>query len=198
METEGLEFRRLLAEVQSGDTEALGKLVEQYESELRIVARHRLGPALRPFLDSMDLVQSVNKSLMLGLRQQRFDLRNKEDLMRLVSTILRRKVSRHWRKHRRQQRASRLGPSPELLLDFVCSISSTELDPATLAAERDQLQSILQQLDGLDLDLIRLRLDGHSTADAARLMGIDADVTRVRLSRLRKRLQSSPLLEDLV
>ena len=40
------------------------ELVAAYEPEVRLVARVRLGTALRPYLDSVDLVQSVHRSVL--------------------------------------------------------------------------------------------------------------------------------------
>ena len=60
-------FGPLLERTRQGDKEALAEIARTYESEVRIMARVRLGPALRPYLDSMDLVQSVHRSLLIGL-----------------------------------------------------------------------------------------------------------------------------------
>ena len=54
------EFSHLLALARGGDSDALARIAEKYEEKLRIVARVHLGPALRPYLDSQDLVQSVH------------------------------------------------------------------------------------------------------------------------------------------
>jgi RNA polymerase sigma-70 factor (ECF subfamily) len=43
---------------------------------------------------------------------------------------------------------------------------------------------------------VELRLQGYSTADAARELGLDADVLRVRLSRLRQRLRAGGVLTE--
>ena len=66
--------------------------MRQYEPEVRIVARVLLGPALRPHLDSIDLVQSVHRSLLVGLRQNKLEIGGLEQLIGLVLTMLRRKV----------------------------------------------------------------------------------------------------------
>jgi RNA polymerase sigma-70 factor (ECF subfamily) len=61
-------FADLLARARRQDPAALAELVQRYESRVRMVARVLLGPALRPYLDSLDLVQSVHRSLMLGIQ----------------------------------------------------------------------------------------------------------------------------------
>src|SRR5262245_57385672 len=98
------EFEDLLVRARGGDREALAQLATKYEPKVRLVARVLLGPALRTHLDSLDLVQSVHKSLLIGLRQNRFDLATPENLMALALTLVRRKVARQWRRIRRQQR----------------------------------------------------------------------------------------------
>ena len=64
------EFLALLAKVRAGDQAALAQLARQYEPELRVVARVLVGPLLRPYLDSLDLVQSVHRSLLIGVRNR--------------------------------------------------------------------------------------------------------------------------------
>src|SRR5437870_1176633 len=98
------EFAALLLRARGGDQSALTHLAAQYEPEVRIVARVLLGRSLRPYLDSLDLVQSVHKSLLLGLRNDKFDISSPEKLVALALTIVRRKVARHWRHLQRQQR----------------------------------------------------------------------------------------------
>ena len=55
---------------------------------------------------------------------------------------------------------------------------------------------ILPHLDDKDRRLVELRLQGFSTAEAARQLGEDADVLRVRLSRLRRRLRDNQVLSE--
>ena len=173
------------------------QLVAKYEPEVRVVARVRLGAALRPYLDSVDLVQSVHRSLMIGLRESRFDIATPEKLIALALTIVRRKVARHWRHLRRQQRESHLGLAhSESLPHLLASLSSSDSDPQAIAALRDQTQQLLSNMSETERRLIELRLEGCTTAQAARDLGLDADVLRVRLSRLRRRLRDQGLLSD--
>src|SRR5262245_12741157 len=91
-------FAVLLSRARWGDAEAVSELCRQYEPRLRVVARVLLGPALRPVLDSMDLVQSVHRSLLVGIREDKFTIATLENLIALALTLLRRKVARQWRR----------------------------------------------------------------------------------------------------
>src|ERR1051326_9256484 len=106
------DFAALLARARGGDRAALEQLTTEYEPKLRLVARVLLGPALRPYLDSVDLVQSVHRSLMLGLRDEKFTPEGPENLLALALTLVRGKVARHWRRLQRQQRLSGAGTGP--------------------------------------------------------------------------------------
>ena len=189
-------FADLLAKARRGDAEAMSELVHTYEREVRIVARVLLGPALRPHLDSLDLVQSVHRSLMRGLRQDRFDISTPENLVALALTMVRRKAARKWRHARRQQRISH-GPSPnEELAHMLETLTSHETDPVRGAELNDAIQHLCRSLSEPDRRLMERRLSGHSTAEAARELGADADVLRAHLSRLRQRLRDAGILSE--
>ncbi len=190
------EFAALVARVRLGDEAALAALLQLYEPEVRLAARVLLGRALRCHLDSADLVQSVHHSLMLGLRADKFTLAGPQQLVALALTIARRKVARHWRRLRRQQRLD-----PEVLETRAAAYAPTApaggpADPAELVQYRDTLDHLCGKLDERERRLVELRLEGCSTAEAARRLGEDPDVLRVRLSRLRRRLRESNLLSE--
>ncbi len=182
-------FDMLLEAARAGDAAAMEQLVAQYEPELRIVARARLGVALRPHLDSVDLVQSVHRSLLVGLRANRFDIASPEKLLGLALTIVRRKVARHWRHLKRQQRLSGAEGGSEQLIDTMLSLQSIDPSGNSEVELRDNLQRLMEQLDPVEKQLISLRIEGYSTIDVARKLHLDPDVLRVKLSRLRKRLR---------
>ena len=190
-------FEQLMSRAKQGDELAMAELVKQYEPEVRMVASVRLGEYLRPHLDSVDLVQSVHKSLMLGLRRNQFDISSPEKLIALALTMVRRKVAKKWRKMRRQQRLESSGSSANLP-ELLASLVSPNSDPAALAAQRSEIEDLFSKLSEREQRLIELRLDGYSTVEVARELGLDADVLRVNLSRLRKRLRDTGAMAELL
>lgn len=189
------EFAALLERVRQGDRQAMTDLAHQYEARVRLMARVLLGPALRPYLDSIDLVQSVHRSLLVGLRQNRLDVRSPEHLLALALTMVRRKVARVWRRGQRQQRmSSSIGNSQ--LPEVLAALSSTRDDPAAAARFTDQVRQLYEGLSDTDRQLLELRVQGYSTAEIAEQLGIQPVALRVRLVRLRQRLQASGVLED--
>ena len=189
-------FADRLARARAGDQAALLDLARQYESAVRIAARVHLGPALRPYLDSLDLVQSVHKSILVGLRHDKFDVTSPERLLALALLMVRRKVARRWRHLKRQQRLDGAGADPAALPHLLASLTSTEADPAQAAQRADALEHVCRQLDATERRILELRLQGYSSPEVARDVGEAANVVRVRLSRLRQRLQAEGVLAD--
>jgi RNA polymerase sigma-70 factor (ECF subfamily) len=196
MSEDGSEFAALLTQARQGDKTALAQLAQQYESKVRMVARVLLGPALRPYLDSVDLVQSVHHSLMLGLRLDKFDISSPDQLIALALTLVRRKVARHWRRLQRQKRLSgdsgASGNIPQLLAD----LSSPESDPARAAQLNDTMEQLFRSLDAPDQFMIELRLFGYDTSEIAQKLGIHPIALRVRMTRLRQRLRDNGVLSE--
>ena len=190
------EFDALMARARAGDAEALEQLARQYEPKVRIVARVLLGPALRPYLDSMDLVQSVHRSLLAGLQQEKFDLTAPDKLVALALTMVRRKAADHWRRLRRQHRLSGAADREGGVAEQIIALAGPQADPAREAEYRDAVERLCRHLDDTERRLMELRLGGYRTSEAARELGLDADVLRVRLSRLRRRLKEAGVLAD--
>ena len=193
--TAGDDFQDLLARARAGDASAMGELAARYEREVRLVARIQLSAALRPYVDSVDLTQSVHMTVMAGLRDEKFDISSPEKLVALAVTVARRKIARHWRRLKRQQRLSRGDESVSGVADRAVDPALAPTDPAQIVSIREQLSRVMSALDERDRQLVQLRLEGRSTAEAARELDLDPDVARVRLSRLRKRLREHGLDE---
>ena len=190
------DFRGLLQLAQGGDQQALSRLCEHYEPKIRIVARVLLGPALRPHFDSLDLVQSVHHSLMVGLREEKFDISTPEKLMALATTMVRRKVARKWRHVQRQRRLD-AGPSQSSSIqDVLVSLSSPEEDPAQGAQLRDQIDHLCAHLDETERRILELRSEGFTTEEVAGQLGLSGVALRVRLTRLRQRLRDTGVLDE--
>ena len=90
-------FAELLHRAAQGESTAQELICQKYERQVRIVARVLLGPQLRPHLDTTDVLQSVHRSLLVGLREQKFDISSPDKLVALACTMVRRKVARKWR-----------------------------------------------------------------------------------------------------
>jgi RNA polymerase sigma-70 factor (ECF subfamily) len=191
----GVDFLDLLQQARNGDKEALTQLVQQYEREVRLMARVLLGPALRPYLDSLDLVQSVHRSLLIGLQGGRFEFRSSQDLLALALTMVRRKVARQWRHLQRQKRFDSSGDSQDLP-DVLVSLSSSADDPARAVQFNDQVRELCRHLSEAEHTILQMRLAGYDSGEIGAHLGLSSVALRVRLTRLRQRLREAGVLDD--
>src|SRR5262249_54238145 len=125
------DFTAQLTLARQGDPTALRQIIERYENIIRRAARGKLGPAMRPCLDSMDIVQSVHRSLLLGLRFQKFDIRSPEQLIGLALIMVQRKVARQWLKLKRRPQAA---PNRGEERDALDVVPSRETEPSKQVA----------------------------------------------------------------
>jgi RNA polymerase sigma-70 factor (ECF subfamily) len=176
------DLESLLGRVQAGDDAALAELLQRYEVRLRTAARVLLGPLLRPHLDSLDLVQSVHRVLLPGLRAGQYELTDPEQLVSLAVTVLRRKVADSWRKLQTHQKWA--AQSSEAAL----ATQRPDDDPARLAQFRDSLEKLFAQVNEADRRLLELYLVGWGSADIGAKVGYSDHVVRARLSKLRLKL----------
>jgi RNA polymerase sigma-70 factor (ECF subfamily) len=177
---------QLLDRVRAGDESALTQLLQQYEPRLRTAARVLLGPLLRPSMDSVDLVQSVHRVMLPVLREGKYEVSSSEQLLALAVTIVRRKVARTWRRVQKDSvvREEKSGQR-----------ESTAENPVEVATAKDMLAHLQTMLSDEELQLVELRLAGHTTVEIAKKLGYGAAALRARLSRLRQRLRSTGFLE---
>ena len=185
----------LLSDVRAGDDAALTRVLQQYEPRLRTAARVLLGPWLRPHLDSLDLIQSVHRELLPGLRQGKYELSSHQQLLGLALTIIRRKVARSWRRLQREQALGGVPPGADESAEALLPSRDADDDPLANALVNDAVRHILAALGPEDRRIVERRLQGFSTVDIAQELNCDPHVLRARLSRLRQKLRTEGMDE---
>jgi len=193
-----IDYERLIDRARDGDDDAVNAIVTRYEPEIRRSVRAFLGPLLRPYVDSTDIAQSIYMTLLAGLRESKFDLGSPEKLVALATRMAKLRVADHWRKIKRRDKLLHERVEAGDLSTLVASATEPADDPARIVAHLDQVEHALSGLEDLDRRALELRLLGHSTAEAAAALGMQANVLRARLSRLRQRLRDEGLLSDWV
>jgi len=186
------EFLALLTRVRQGDESAASELVQRYERTVLRSVRSRLGKNMRRTLDSADVLQSVHRSLLVGIKNERYRVSSPQQLIGLAVVMVQRKVARLWRKLKRLPTTSLGAGSQATPPDRIASRAPT---PSETVSAADLLEQFLSQLDELDQRLVRLKLDGNSSAESAAILGRDPAFVRMRWTRLRQKLRARGLDE---
>lgn len=175
-------FTDLWARVRAGEPQAANELVRQYEDEIRRAVRIRLtDPAMRSTLDSIDICQSVMANFFVRAAAGQFDIQSPDQLMRLLVTMAKNKITDHARRQHAARRDTRKrDPSGADKLDSVAAAGQT---PSEIVANADLLKRFLDRLTPEERQLAERWSEGHGWPELATEMGDSAEALRKRLSR---------------
>jgi RNA polymerase sigma-70 factor (ECF subfamily) len=185
----------LLERARSGDTEAFGHLLAQYDNYLRLMVRALAGTALKLRLDSSDLVQdafleahrdfpqfagSTEAELLAWLR--RILARNLADSARYQNAGL--------RDHRRQQSLESLLDRSSLAMQE--ALAATATSASAVAAQRERAVLLADAIESLPADyrevVILRNLEGLKFSEVATRMARSSGAVRMLWARAIERL----------
>lgn len=181
-----------IEQLRVGDEEAARRLWDGFFNRLLDFATRRLKNTRSADYDEEDIVLSALKSFCLGVRRGRFpNLRDRDDLWRLLFVITSRKVADRFAFQRRAKR--------DFAREVVCNpttsaggTSSTwfvsgEPDPAMVAECEEQFSILLNCLQHPDLKRVALwKMEGHTNEDIAALMSRSLATVERKLRTIRE------------
>jgi RNA polymerase sigma factor (sigma-70 family) len=188
-----LSFDELIRRVGSGDEQAAARLVREFEPVVRRVLRARLrGGRARCEFDSMDICQSVLATFFVRVAAGEYDLKEPDDLIKLLLTMTRNKVAEKMRRQHRLRRDSRrtVGGVEELAL------AGQDPTPSSVVADKELLAQALQRLSEEECQLVHLRGQGLSWEEVAASRGGTAGARRNQLSRALDRVAQELRLDE--
>lgn len=178
-------FADLLNRVRSGDDQAAAQLVRQYEPEIRRAVRIRLAnPRLQRVLDSMDICQSVLANFFTRAAAGQFDLESPEQLIRLLISMARNKVTDHARRQQAARRDNRRQGTDSAL----SKVSDPGESPSELVATAELLREARRRMSDDERYLAEQRALGKGWNELAEELGDGAEALRKKLSRAMDRI----------
>src|ERR1700677_3721680 len=186
-------FDELIRQVGNGDEQAAGRLVRDFEPVIRRVLRARLRSArARQEFESMDICQSVFANFFVRVAGGQFDLKEPNDLIKLLLTMTRNKVAEKMRRQHRLRRDSRrtVGGVEELAL------AGRDPTPSSVIAGKELLEQARQRLSEEERQLVELRGQGLSWEEVAASLGGTAGARRNQLARALDRVAQELRLDE--
>jgi RNA polymerase sigma-70 factor (ECF subfamily) len=138
----------LLARARAGDRGALGDLVTRYQEQLLRVVRIRLGPGMRRWLESGDIVQETYQALVRDLGQ--LDLGRGDDLVQWLAQVATNRIrdqhDRIFAQKRDPEREQDLGDdaASESALTPAAGLAAADTSPSG-GAMRSEVREILDE-----------------------------------------------------
>jgi RNA polymerase sigma-70 factor (ECF subfamily) len=170
-------FQDLIRRVRAGEEAAATELVRRYESHIRRAVRVRLDPRLERVFDSMDICQSVLASFFVRTALGQYELDTPEQLLKLLATMARNKLSNQANKQKAGRRDYRRVSSA------VADEGGHDPSPSRQVAARELLQEARRRLSESELRLLDLREQGREWPDIAAEVGGSAEALRKKLAR---------------
>jgi RNA polymerase sigma-70 factor (ECF subfamily) len=191
--TSNSSFVELIHQVRGGDPEAAEKLARQYEPAIRRALRLRLDPRLRRSCDSMDICQAVLCSFFFRAAAGEYEVETPEQLVKLLVTMARNKLSKA---HRAEFRAKRDVRRMTAASAEECNPSDGASTPSQQVAARELLSEVRRRLSPEELALLEQRSLGLDWAAIASRMGGSAVALRKKLSRALARVAAELGLDE--
>jgi RNA polymerase sigma-70 factor (ECF subfamily) len=181
------DFVELIRRVRKGDEQASAELVHRYEPAIRIAVRARLtDPRLRRWLDSMDVCQSVLGNFFVRAATGQFELDRPEQLIALLATMARNRVT----SHALMQQADRRDQRRVLSTDATDQdLVDPGPDPSAAVDGRDLLEAVQERLSDQERLLAEQWASGDPWAEIGARIGVRPDALRVRLARALERVR---------
>lgn len=191
---EGAQFRELIGRVRQRDQAAAQELVRRYENAIRRVVRiHLRDTRMRRVLDSMDICQSVLASFFVRTALGQYELDSPEQLLNLLTSITRNKLTNQANRLRAQRRDIRreAGGGDEAAL-----VPDQASDPSEQAAAREILEKVRDRLDDAERYLAEQRSLGRSWKELADELGGTDVALRKKLTRALDRVMTELGLDE--
>jgi RNA polymerase sigma-70 factor (ECF subfamily) len=187
-------FPDLIRRVRTGDQEAAAELVRRYEPAIRRAVRVRLvDDRLRRQFDSMDVCQSVLASFFVRAAMGQFELEEAEQLLKLLATMVRNKVSNRAAHEAAARRDYRRGAA----LEEAADVPGADATPSRQVEVRELLGEARRRLTEDERRLLDQRAAGRDWADMAAEYGTTPEALRKKLARAVERVARDLGLEEM-
>lgn len=174
-------FAEFVRRIRAGDERAAEDLVRRFEPLIRREVRLRLEDRrLARAFDSMDVCQSVMASFFVRAAAGQFDLREPDQLVKLLVRMARNKLASSARGQNRQRRDHRRLADGDAGLDLVAGGDPT---PSQVVSNRELLDVMRARLTDEERAVADLRAQGLEWGEIAERLGGTAAGRRMQLGR---------------
>ena len=183
-----------IAEAKNSDPQGAERIWDRYFEQLVAFARRKLTALPRRAVDEEDVALSAMDSYFQGLKQGRFQPRDRDELWKLLATITVRKATRELRRHYAAKRGgggvrgeSVFSAAPESeqpgINEVMAADQMANMSQQLTATCREMLEKLPE--DSLR-ELAQLRMAGFSNTEISEKLNVSPATTKRRLAKIRE------------
>ena len=188
------DFADLIRRVRAGDESATTALLGRFEADVRIMVRVRLPKILRNQFDSMDFVQAVWASVLIGKGDEACPFADAGQFRNFLAGVARNKV---YEEHRRQTRTKKydLGREERLYVrkgerDIPRDVQGSDPTPSENVQAGERLGQLIAGRTEQETRVIQLRKEGLTFAEIADRIGLNERSVRRVIDAARERMEA--------
>jgi RNA polymerase sigma factor (sigma-70 family) len=176
---------------QAGDERAAETLFRRYFARLHGLIRANLTKEMASRFDAEDVAQSAFRSFFSGARDGKYLLQYAGDLWRLLAAIAMHKIRHEQKRHTAAKRDCFREQLPAIIraaLDEDDAWLAHDPTPEEAAVLADEVQWLLRPLDGVQRQMVELRLQGFSLEEIAAQVHRSQRTVRRVMEQVKERL----------
>lgn len=188
-------IQSILGKIRDRNSAAITELWNAYFSMLSGIADRQMAPGLRRTVDGEDVALSVMRSICRRAETGELEaISERDELWRLMLTLLYHKVADQGRKHRAVKRGGGAVRGDSIFLKSGCEedrvafaqFAGSDEAPDMIVQLHEEHQRLLDHLgDDLMREVARRRLDGESADEIAACLNISPRTVRRKLELIR-------------
>ncbi len=178
------ESQRWIRGFRENDDIAVTDFWSRYEERLRRLAERNLSDRMKRRIDADDVVQSAFRTFLRRAGQDEFELRDRQNLLSLLTTITLNKIRQKVRHFAAQKR----GGDSDQYFETMADLGGNQPTPDEEAALRE-IEELLRGFDEEQQQVVDLKLQNHTNEEIARRMQCSERTVRRMIKRVENTLE---------
>ena len=184
----------LLARLKTGDEIAARDLLRRFENDVRIMVRARLPRALRSQFDSMDFVQAVWQSVLMGSVEDLDQFENVPHFRGFLAGVVRNKIHEEYRRRTRTKKYDLSRQEPLYVRrgnrEVLREVPTHGPTPSQDFQAQDRLEQMIAGRTPQEAEIVQLRRSGLTFGEIAEKTGLHERTVRRVIESVRERLEA--------
>jgi RNA polymerase sigma-70 factor (ECF subfamily) len=189
-----IEFAGLIARVKEGDQEAIGRLIERFGPEVRMMVRRRLPARLRSQFDTVDFTQVVWQSVIVDCRDRAEPFQDPRHLLGFLAGVVHNKVAQEYRRRTRTRKYD-IGREEPLYVrrgdrDVPRELPADDPTPSEAVQADDRMDQLTAGRSPTEIRIVELRREGLTIDEVAARLDLHEKAVRRVIDSLRSRVEA--------